>query len=351
MSSRADRYSNMELARIIAMAMIVFGHFIFHGIQGTIGPSPDVTPYLDWRECLVLSMSVLCCAGVDIFMLISGYFGIKLRWKSILSFYFLCLFYNGLSLAVSALSQPVALTDIFDIFFISRTGNWFFRCYFWVLLASPVLNVALRSFDIKALRLVIASGLVLVCVSSWRFANPDGNTALLLMYVYLLGGYLRREQLETKLSKKELAIGFLIVSFVAVLIGVVTYDIFHKEYGIFYQHNSILVLSQAVLLFLLFRKMKIKSRFVNSWASTVVAALFIQDVVLYKPLYGFVRDAYLRNGLSVRIIALILILTLAVFLASYIIERPRKIVADRLSGRLSVFLNKIINIGSLFGHE
>ena len=108
----------MELARIVAMAMIVFGHFIFHGIQGTIGPSPNVTPYLDWRECVILSMSVLCCAGVDIFMLISGYFGIKLRWKSVLSFYFLCLFYNVLSLAVSAFSQPVSLTDILNVFFI-----------------------------------------------------------------------------------------------------------------------------------------------------------------------------------------------------------------------------------------
>ena len=274
----------------MAMAMIVIGHFLFHGIQGTVIPSPLVTPRLGTEEIAILSLSILCCAGVDLFMLISGYYGIRLRWKSILSFWLLCVFYNMVALLVHTGGHSVGASDWVNALFISRTGNWFFPSYFWVMMCSPIVNKALDSFGIYTLRALAAIGLALFGVSSWRFGNPEANTIMPMMVVYFLGGYIRRERLFDKISKKMSISLFFSWALLGLIVAVVVYDCFHKEFGIFFQHNSLIVLGMAASLLLFFRTLTIRSRFINVWASTVVAALFIQDVIWSQHLYGYVQS-------------------------------------------------------------
>lgn len=341
----------MELARIVAMAMVVVGHFFFHGVLGTVSPSPLVTPTLGLTDSIILAVSVLCTAGVDLFMLISGFYGIKLRWGSLLSFWLLCIFYNAVNLFVNTPLGEIGASGILNVFFISKTPNWFFQGYFWVMMVSPVLNKAVREFDIRALRCIVAIGLVLICISSWRFANPKGNTALMLMFVYVLGGYIRREELFSKVTGKQALLSFISLWIAGVALGILVFDIFHKEYGIFFQHNSFLVIAMAVSLFLFFRKCEIRSRFINTLASTVVAALFIQDVILFRPLYGYVNGLYVSEGLSAHLWLMIAALTVAVFAAAFIIEWPRRRVAGLISGALADRFNRIVNIGEILGNE
>lgn len=346
-----SRDSNMELARIVAMAMIVVGHFFFHGVLGTVIPSPIETPRLGLTDSAILAVSVLCTAGVDLFMLISGFYGIKLKWKSLISLWLLCIFYNAVNLFVNTPLADIGISGIFNVLFISRTPNWFFQGYLWVMMVSPILNKAVREFDIRALRCIVAIGLVLICISSWRFANPDGNTALLLMFVYILGGYIRREELISKVTRKQALATFCSIFVFGVTLAIFVYDLFHKEYGIFFQHNSILVIGMAVSLFLFFRKCNIQSKFINVWASTVVAALFIQDVILFRPLYGYVNGLYLNEGLGVHVWLTIALLTIAIFVVAFIIEWPRRKVAGVIANALSVRLNRIVNIGEILGNE
>lgn len=79
-----QRKSNIELLRIVAMAMIVVYHVIIHGIAPT-GILPKTIP------------PMLCAPvifGVNLFVLISGYFGIKLSWRSFLSLMYIIAFYK-----------------------------------------------------------------------------------------------------------------------------------------------------------------------------------------------------------------------------------------------------------------
>lgn len=334
----------MELARIVAMVMIILGHFVFHGIQGTVGTSPIATPLMGPDEYLILVVSCLCCAGVNLFMLISGYYGIRLKWQSIVSFYLLCLFYNAAALIVHSRYQAIGLRDYIDVFFISRTGNWFFKGYFWVMMASPILNKAIKEFNLAQLRVLVAIGIILTCVSSCFLGNPKGNGALLLMFVYFLGGYIRRENLAGKVSKVKALGLYSAVCFIAILVSAIFFNVFHKEYGIFFQHNSPFVLFAAVALFLFFKNISLCSGTVNGIASTVVAAIFIQDVIFYKPLYWFVNNYYASNGMGWKLWAYILVLTAAVFFVSFIVEKPRKYIADRISASLSNLLEQLLPI-------
>ncbi len=82
------RKSNIELIRILAMMMIVIWHFIVHGLnQNEYGDSILLSPFQ-------YSIASFFSIGVNLFILISGYFSIKLSWQGILRLYFLCLFYN-----------------------------------------------------------------------------------------------------------------------------------------------------------------------------------------------------------------------------------------------------------------
>lgn len=75
------RNSSIELLRIISMLMITTGHLYSFWMNGFDGKTPvledyNFLPYIITRP------------GVDIFVLISGYFGIRSKIKSAISLYF-----------------------------------------------------------------------------------------------------------------------------------------------------------------------------------------------------------------------------------------------------------------------
>lgn len=332
----------MELARIVAMAMILIGHFVFHGLQKGM-PFPEVLPVLGGKEIILLSVWTLCTPGVDLFVLISGYYGIKLSWKSLISFWLLCVFYNTINLLINTPLSGITFIKAIDVLLISKTGNWFFKAYFWLMMASPILNKAISRFDIKALRLLSAVGVFMLCVSSWKFANPNGNTALMLMVLYFIGGYLRKEPLIQNITEKKAFAGYLSVASLTILSGILVHDCLHKQYGILLQHNCLLVIIMAIFLLLFFRTLNIHSRAINIWASTVVAALFIQDIILYVPLYDYFNAMYLREGLSGHVCLSVIAATILIFLAAFIIELPRKKIADKLANFAATKLNGLID--------
>lgn len=346
------RDSNMELARIIAMTMIVVGHIFSHGLGVNGQPSPDILPALNGESLAILSIRAICTGGVSLFMLISGYYGIKLRWKSVISFYLLCIFYNAVSFFVNVAPDGITAKNIIDIFLISKIGHWFFQGYWWLLLTSPVINLALNKFNLQGLRLLEIIALILTCVSSCILANPKGNTVLFLYCLYFTGGYLRKEYIFDNLSKKSLAAIWTAVKILSIVTSVVVYNIFHKEYGIILQNNSPFVIISAIALFLFFRKLHFSSPFINVWASTIVAVLFLSDMIFYNNIYSYIGGVYDRYGLSLLFFTTIVGLIVAAFAASFIIEWPRKSIADKITTRISTKLDKWIDIeGMLLGED
>ena len=64
------RDSNIELLRLVCMLFILLHHFIVHGSEFVTAPSVWLT-----------IMNSFLVIAVDCFVLISGYFGIKAKWK------------------------------------------------------------------------------------------------------------------------------------------------------------------------------------------------------------------------------------------------------------------------------
>ena len=62
------RQSNFELLRIVAMVMIIFHHFAYHG--GFVWDFSTITIEHLWYNLIIMGGKI----GVNIFVLISGYF-------------------------------------------------------------------------------------------------------------------------------------------------------------------------------------------------------------------------------------------------------------------------------------
>ena len=73
MDRNLHRKSNFELLRIIAMLMIMGSHFACH--SGFLFPNSSITVNRLWIQFLTIGGKL----GVDIFVLISGYFLINVQ--------------------------------------------------------------------------------------------------------------------------------------------------------------------------------------------------------------------------------------------------------------------------------
>lgn len=77
-----SRLSNIELVRIIAISMILLLHVVGHGYKAE-----------GWSVNFAM-------IGVNLFVLISGYFGINFKWKSVLNLIFTVYFYILIDFAI-----------------------------------------------------------------------------------------------------------------------------------------------------------------------------------------------------------------------------------------------------------
>lgn len=188
----AERQSNIELLRVIAMLMIISCHFSTHG--GFQFPGGELTVNRLWTQCLTFGGNL----GVDIFVLISGYFLIgstAFRTDKALKLALQILTYSVLFLAVFTLAgaNPYGIRMVIHCLFpITYSGWWFASTYFVLYLISPYLNKLLRGLDKREYQKMLALLTVCWCVIPTFFGSAYGSNYLLwFAYLYAVSAYVR----------------------------------------------------------------------------------------------------------------------------------------------------------------
>ena len=320
-----QRFSQMELARIVAMLMIVIGHFILtYGLwNGSDFISrQDVTQPVS--SYLYVIFYGLCVVGVNVFILISGYFTIHLTWKSFLSYYFLCIFYNAAVFLIDTfMFDAFSWKALVKVFLVDKTVNWFFRAYFWLMLIAPLLNKALEHLSLRELRIGVALLLFLNCVSGFVLQeyNTNGYNVYNFVFLYVLGNWIRKETYTQKVSQGgAIAVylgGCLLTSLAAIFILLKT-DMSIRQ--VFAYNNPLIVFASAGLI-LFFSRLHFTSKTVNLIASTVVATLFVQHIF-------FMVHPTLKTIISAPVV--FLVVTPLLFVIAFAVEYPRRKLADRI---------------------
>lgn len=297
---------------------------------------------------LVQAFSIV---GVNVFVIITGWFSTSLKTKSIFNLLYICLFYSLVKLIWGVVAGSLVIKDVF---FISNS-NWFVVSYLGLLLLTPLLNT-ITQFNKK---LFICSGTGLLIYEIWFSFFPalaaiepgfyHGYSVLSFSILYLIARYLRIYGIPKWITK----ISFILYIFCSFLIGFSAYYIFingskiglKSSYFIrMYDYNNPLVILSAFSFFISFEKVDIgNKRWINHIAKSTLAVLLIHGSAAINPpmkqyfnqLLGlFLEKPFILCGLWVLGI-------IVIFILSVLIDQVRIVTYKLIAPKL---INKIDSI-------
>lgn len=235
------------------------------------------------RDVWQIAVESLAIIGVNCFTMISGYFGIRLRFKSMLVYLTQCAFYS------------VGLYTLFGILFpdffswcawleswlvLTHTDLWYVPAYFLLMLFSPFLNAGVEHMTKRQFAYLLA---VVVAVNVWCgwwwgcAFNPTGYTIMQLIMVYLIGRYIGRYVHVTDFKKRHVAMLSIIQYLIASSLIFASY-IWIPEKA--FAYNSPFVLLSTVSFFMIFTCFDFRSRIVNHIAKSAFAVYLLHKAPL-----------------------------------------------------------------------
>lgn len=186
------RDSNMELLRIVATLLILVVHANYFS-QGS--PQWECftqnTYYSIWMV-LCQSLSIVC---VNLFVLISGWFGIKPRLKGFFNFIFQCLFYST-AIYITALLcgfSDLTFKGIAQVLYATKLG-WFIKAYIGLYILSPVLNLFIEHSSKRVYEIVLIVFFIFQSTYGWlgnAYFFNEGYSTHSFIGLYLLARYIR----------------------------------------------------------------------------------------------------------------------------------------------------------------
>lgn len=297
--SNKKRSSNIELLRIVAMLLIVSYHVILHLDIDT--STISIIP----NRILINFLMFNGKFGVNLFMLISGYFLINAKFKLKNA---LKLFINTSICAIAILALlfflkvPIGITDyiqnIFPMFF---NVYWFITTYFVIYLLINYINRFLQNLPQKKyFILLIILGIVLsVLPSFFHIVMVNNNNFVWLIYLYFIGAYIKLYIPIKNKSAKYIVIGVFIYglgvlsAFVFQYLGT-KYTIFLEQQFYFAKQFSIFLLLASIFIFLGFLGLNTKiSTKINTIASGMIGVYLIHDNYLLRKYLYF--DVFQNN--------------------------------------------------------
>lgn len=285
---KCARASNFELLRIISMMLIVMHHFSVHG--GYVFNETVYTFNRGWVQILSGGGRL----GVDIFILISGYFLSQSEYKprklvKLVLQVTECAIFCVLVLFITGEIQFVSIGEAVQVLKkailpIPYEQYWFATTYFILYLFSPYLNRLIKSMD-KAMHLkLILSGVVIWSIFPTLLnASFDFDYVGWFIILYMIAAYLRLYPLNIRNLKRKsmlLAAG----SYLLLLGFVIGFDFISIQNPVFSDYvvrirevNSLLTLICAVATFLAFQNLKIQSKVINRIAATTFGIYLLHD--------------------------------------------------------------------------
>lgn len=288
-----ERNSYIEVYRILA----VFSVLIVHYNGWFLGGLPDGFDFNNPTAQRIgqLIIASLCACCVNCFILISGYFSIKLRAQSIVKYLTLLLGIYVPFYCVDCLinGKPFLFLDLVYNCRVITRGGYFVQCYFMLMILSPILNAFIEKYHKKSLWLIL---LLLVlefyfdCIKgNDRMGFTQGYSVAHFCLIYLIGRiiFVYKDKItEVKRFKWVL----LYFAFVGVIAGMYLAGIRFA-----YDYSNPAVIATGVFSFLPFIY-KIRSNKIINWVAGGTFAVYIIQVS--EPAFSFLckMDKMLLSG-------------------------------------------------------
>lgn len=351
-----QRDSGIELLRIVSMLMVLNVHTFFapNNLEIlTMGGGNLARLSVDFfRE----ASSISC---VNLFVLISGYFSIKWKAKSISSLVFQVYFWIFLVYAVCLIigHTEFSFKELGKHIMGIMTGYWFIPAYIGLYVMSPILNSFINSSDNKHLLRYIIIFYIFQLLMSVPFLGVDsfqnGYSILSFCGLYMIGAYIKKASVceLTIFQTKTKVFGWIISVTLIIAASVLAAGVvFHRSGDklvttplISFVYNNPLIVVQSILIFIFFVKLKIRSNFIN-WCAGGALAIYLLHMHpnIKSDYYSFAEQLY-SESIEIQYLSIIL-LFIAVALIAIPVDKIRawlfNTVYDKASNLLSASRSK-----------
>lgn len=197
---KKERDSNIELLRLIAMFMVLIVHADFFSLGVPTHDDIISAPTSAFLRFFFESLSIVC---VNVFVLISGWFGIKPSVRSFCNFVFQCLFFLvGIYIVLLLCGLTSLSVKGIAGCFVMLQWNWFIKAYLGLYIIAPVLNAFVNNTEKMAFQKVLLSFFIFQTAYSWISDGAvffeGGYSTMSFIGLYLLARYVKLHQFSKK---------------------------------------------------------------------------------------------------------------------------------------------------------
>lgn len=337
----SPRQTNMELLRLLAMLLILVGHALFFNYPDS--QQIKDAPVLSISRFLYSGLSV---CSVDVFVLISGWFGIRYKEERLLSLVFQTLFFTVLVYTTLAIWKPLHylnLDALSTIILFHSDDLWFIKAYIGMYLIAPMLNKYIETATERQLRNFLIVFYSFQTIYGWLNLYgahwfEGGFSMVSFLGLYILARYVRLH-LSVQKGKYIFLYVYLIIGFGLGLIAfmLAAFDI--KIYGRLLTYTDPLVIIEGVCLVIFFSKLNIQCKFINYVAASCLAIylLHANELVLRPYYFGQIKQWANENTIMQTFTYSILWIS-SFAAASILLDQIRKMIWKSLE---NLFLKKV----------
>ena len=334
------RESNIELLRNISMFMILVIHANFVAlpkieyselVSNTI---PSVTRFF------IESLGIV---AVNVFVFISGWFGINVTKKRVFSFIYMVLFFTvgGGILSILFGRSTFSVGWLLDAFQLSAK-DWFIKSYLLLMVMAPILNAYTKNVEEKTQRYVMIAFFLFEAIFGWAMGGRrffvDGYGPLHFIGLYITAQYIHNQvdNADVPCWLKKL---FTLPKWVDLSIYVITtiintvFIVIASKYigdvtpihALAYAYSNPLVIVGALYLLLFFSKLKMPYIKWINWlgASSFAVYLFHGEGTVRSQLFSPQVQYLYENYTSVACIGMIFLFLCVVYILSVLFDQLR----------------------------
>ena len=340
MSNVKVRESNIELLRNISMFMILIIHANFVSL-----------PRIEYEELMANTVpsitrfffESLGIVAVNVFVFISGWFGIRPRTKSVLSFIYQILFFllGGGILFILIGKATFSVDWLLDAFQLSNK-DWFIKSYLVLMIIAPILNAYTNNAEEKTQRYVMIAFFLFEAIFGWVLGGRrffvEGYGPLHFIGLYITAQYIHNQiGLETtpvflkrlfQMPKWADIIVFFLTVILNTSLVFLGSEYFHNVRPFFrvaYAYSNPLVIIGALYLLLFFSKMDLPYVKIINWlgASSFAVYLFHGEATIRSEFFTPQVQWLYDNFSGIGCVGMIFMFLCLVYIASVLVDQLR----------------------------
>lgn len=285
-----ERDSNIELLRILSILLVM----ILHANYLALDPPSQAAISSSYGNAFIqVYIEALSCVCVNVFILISGWFGIHFKIVRLAELIFQVLFISislYFFLRVTNLIESMDIKEWFQLLFIKSGGYWFVRAYLILYVFAPVLNAFVKNSNRTQLKIYLISFFILQTIFGFYHSDvwfSEGYSPLSFMGLYVLARSMRLYPNQYMKYNRILDMFiYLILSAITSLCAINLTPLFTKGATIMFLYSSPLVIIASLHFFLFFTKLSFRSFVINWIASSSFAAYLVHcSPHIFQPFY------------------------------------------------------------------